>query len=96
MSSSFDQPDDASSWRWNCGKVRSTHEMLSDVDAALNLVEEMIKSEAADSPSTDDLLTGFGWFFSRECGNLSELGSALMSRIADPDVGLSELRRTLF
>lgn len=84
MSSSFDQPDDASSWRWNCGKVRSTHEMLSDVDAALNLVEEMIKSEAADSPSTDDLLIGQAGFF-RE--NASVVSEAQHCVTPDPDFG---------
>ncbi|MGI9442778.1 MAG: hypothetical protein ACR2N1_09945 [Rubripirellula sp.] len=49
MSSSFDQPDDAASWQWYRGKVRSTHEMLSDVEAALELVEEAIESEVIES-----------------------------------------------
>ncbi len=49
MSSSFDQPDDAASWQWYRGKVRSTHEMLSDVEAALELVEEAIESEVFES-----------------------------------------------
>ncbi len=49
MSSSFDQPDDAASWQWYRGKARSTHEMLSDVEAALELVEEAIESEVIES-----------------------------------------------
>lgn len=52
MSSSFDQPDDAASWQWYRGKVRSTHEMLSDVEAALELVEEAIESELIESEAT--------------------------------------------
>ena len=49
MSSSFDQPDDAASWQWYRGKARSTHEMLSDVEAALELVEEAIESDVIES-----------------------------------------------
>ena len=49
MSFCFDHPDDAASWQGNRGKVRSTQEMLSDVDATLRLVEEAIKPEAIES-----------------------------------------------
>lgn len=54
---SFDQPDDAASWRWYRGHVRSTHDMLSDVDAALNLLDEVIESEAADAGTPDSELS---------------------------------------
>ncbi|MGB1817769.1 MAG: hypothetical protein ACPHJ3_20550, partial [Rubripirellula sp.] len=50
MSSSFDQPDEGAFWGWNYGKVRTTDDILSDVDAALNLLDQVIESEVAASP----------------------------------------------
>jgi hypothetical protein len=80
MSSSFDQPDDYAAWRWDDGddrpEVRNGHDMLADLDAALSLLGEFVSS-------CDSNLAG------QQGGNLSS--SAHDVRIADPDVGLSEL-----
>ena len=54
MTSSFDQPDDASAWGWSSSErdplVRTPAEMLSDLDEALDLLQEL--DELCNSPET--------------------------------------------
>ena len=54
MTSSFDQPDDASAWGWSSSErdplVRTPAEMLSDLDEALDLLQEL--DELGNSPET--------------------------------------------
>ncbi|HBV64851.1 MAG TPA: hypothetical protein DEF45_17710 [Rhodopirellula sp.] len=49
MNYSFDQPDGDAAWQGTRGHVRSNHDMLTDTDAALNLLKKAIESEAANS-----------------------------------------------
>ena len=94
MSSSFDQPDDAASWQWYRGKARSTHEMLSDVEAALELVEEAIESEVIESEATqcqfsdsqhpDTLFPGRDGFSTGDASGVSEVQHITAP---DPDIG---------
>ena len=45
MTSSFDQPDDSAAWRWMDGdelpKVRTSEDMLSDLEDACGLLDEL-------------------------------------------------------
>ena len=94
MSSSFDQPDDAASWQWYRGKARSTHEMLSDVEAALELVEEAIESDGieseakqshfSDSQHPDILSPGREGFSTGDASGVSEVQHLTAP---DPDFG---------
>ena len=86
MSSSFDQPDDAASWRWNRGEVRSTHDILSDVDAALNLLEEINESEPTDSRVPGSHFPG-----PADLTNWSSSVTSEFQHLAEPDLDCSRI-----